>query len=160
MPPLGIHGYALAVSSYFIILIAASQTDPSEVNALIDIKKGLIDPMDNLRNWNSGDPCMANWTGVWCFDREEPDGYFHVQELYLMNMNLSGFLAPQLGQLSQLKILSFMWNNLKGTIPKEIGNIASLELLYSSRELRITRPKGVEIKRIKEQSRQPRRAPY
>ncbi|KAG5092477.1 hypothetical protein AAZX31_18G197800 [Glycine max] len=132
MPTLRIHGYALLVSSCFIILIAASQTDPSEVNALIDIKKSLIDPMGNMRNWNSGDPCMANWAGVWCSDREEANGYFHVQKLYLMTMNLSGSLAPQLGQLSHLKILSFMRNNLTGTIPKEIGNITSLELLLLS----------------------------
>ncbi|KAL2330502.1 hypothetical protein Fmac_018083 [Flemingia macrophylla] len=132
MPTLRIHGYAFAVSSCFIIIVAASQTHPSEVNALIDIKRSLIDPTDNLRNWNSGDPCMAKWTGVSCSDTEEADGYFHVQELYLMNMNLSGSLAPQLGQLSQLKILSFLWNNLTGTIPKEIGNIASLELLLLS----------------------------
>ncbi|KAA8517566.1 hypothetical protein F0562_017804 [Nyssa sinensis] len=52
-----------------------------------------------------------------------------VRELQLMNMNLSGSLAPELGQLSHLKILDFMWNDLNGSIPKEIGNIASLELL-------------------------------
>ncbi|CAI9097155.1 OLC1v1033513C5 [Oldenlandia corymbosa var. corymbosa] len=47
----------------------------------------------------------------------------------LMNMNLSGTLAPELGQLSQLEILDFMWNELTGSIPKEIGNIKSLRLL-------------------------------
>ncbi|TKY65645.1 putative leucine-rich repeat receptor serine/threonine-protein kinase [Spatholobus suberectus] len=132
MPTLRSHGYALAVSSCFIILIAASQTDPSEVNALIDIKKSLIDPMDNLRNWNGGDPCIANWTGVQCYNKEKADGYFHVQDLDLMTMNLLGSLAPQLGLLSHLKILSFTWNNLTGTIPKEIGNITSLDLLLLS----------------------------
>ncbi|KOM28135.1 hypothetical protein LR48_Vigan503s001000 [Vigna angularis] len=132
MPTLRIHAYAFAVLCCFIIFAEASQTDPSEVNALIAIKESLIDPKNNLRNWNSGDPCMAEWTGVYCFDREEADGYFHVQKLYLMTMNLSGSLAPQLGQLSHLKILSFMWNNLTGTIPKEIGNILPLELLLLS----------------------------
>ncbi|XP_060674188.1 probable LRR receptor-like serine/threonine-protein kinase At1g06840 isoform X1 [Ziziphus jujuba] len=47
----------------------------------------------------------------------------------LLNMNLSGSLVPELGQLSQLQILDFMWNELTGTIPKEIGKIASLILL-------------------------------
>ncbi|RDX99689.1 putative LRR receptor-like serine/threonine-protein kinase, partial [Mucuna pruriens] len=130
MPALRIHGYALAVSFCFIILIAASQrTHPSEVNALRNIKKSLIDPKDNLRNWNKGDPCARNWTGVWCFDKKGDDGYFHVREIYLMTMNLSGSLSPQLGQLSHLEILDFMWNNLIGTIPKEIGNITSLIFL-------------------------------
>ncbi|KAJ1407183.1 Tetratricopeptide-like helical domain superfamily [Sesbania bispinosa] len=133
MPALRIHGYALAVSFCFIIVIAASQrTDPSEVKALMDIRKSLIDPMDHLKNWKKGDPCAANWTGVLCFDRKEADGYFHIRELYLMTRNLSGSLAPQLGQLSYLEILNFMWNNLTGTIPKEIGNITSLKLLLLS----------------------------
>ncbi|XP_057754470.1 probable LRR receptor-like serine/threonine-protein kinase At1g06840 isoform X1 [Arachis stenosperma] len=124
------HGYALAVLFCLFISIAASQpTDPSEVNALKGIKKSLIDPMNKLKSWNKGDPCRSNWTGVWCFDKVGDDGYFHVQELYLMTANLSGTLAPELGQLSQLEILDFMWNKLTGTIPKEIGNIATLKLL-------------------------------
>ncbi|KAL2488455.1 putative LRR receptor-like serine/threonine-protein kinase [Forsythia ovata] len=32
-------------------------------------------------------------------------------------------------QLSYLKILDFMWNNITGSIPKEIGSITTLELL-------------------------------
>ncbi|KAG4922287.1 hypothetical protein JHK86_051100 [Glycine max] len=130
MPALRIHGYALAVSFCLITFIAASlPTDPSEVDALIEIKNSLIDPKNNLKNWNKGDPCAANWTGVWCFDQKGDDGYFHVREIYLMTMNLSGSLSPQLGQLSHLEILNFMWNDLTGTIPKEIGNIKSLKLL-------------------------------
>ncbi|QCE12136.1 probable LRR receptor-like serine/threonine-protein kinase At1g06840 [Vigna unguiculata] len=130
MPALRIHGYALALSFCLITFIAASQrTDPSEVNALIDIKKSLIDRKHNLKNWNKGDPCTRNWTGVWCFDKTGDDGYLHVREIYLMTMNLSGNLSPQLGQLSHLEIMDFMWNNLTGTIPKEIGNIKTLKLL-------------------------------
>jgi len=52
------------------------------VKALIDIKKSLIDPSDKLRNWNKGDPCAENWTGVRCFDKKGDDGYFHIRELY------------------------------------------------------------------------------
>ncbi|XP_010244581.1 PREDICTED: probable LRR receptor-like serine/threonine-protein kinase At1g06840 isoform X2 [Nelumbo nucifera] len=44
-------------------------------------------------------------------------------------MNLSGYLAPELGQLSHIQVLDFMWNEITGNIPKEIGNITSLELL-------------------------------
>ncbi|KAF7825395.1 putative LRR receptor-like serine/threonine-protein kinase [Senna tora] len=130
MLSLRLYDYALAVSICCFVLTAATQrTDPSEVTALVQIKKSLIDPMDHLRNWNKGDPCTSNWTGIWCLDRVGADGYLHIRELYLMTMNFSGSLAPQLGQLSHLKIMNFMWNNLTGTIPKEIGNITSLELL-------------------------------
>ncbi|MED6145691.1 hypothetical protein PIB30_027822 [Stylosanthes scabra] len=124
------HGYTLAVLFCLFISMAASQpTDPSEINALKGIKKSLIDPMNKLKDWNKGDPCGSNWTGVWCYDNVGDDGYFHVRELYLMTANLSGTLAPELGQLSQLEILDIMWNKLTGTIPKEIGSIATLKLL-------------------------------
>jgi vacuolar-type H+-ATPase subunit B/Vma2 len=44
-------------------------------------------------------------------------------------MNLNGTLAPALGNLTRMKILDFMWNNITGSIPDEVGNITSLELL-------------------------------
>ncbi|KAK9941013.1 hypothetical protein M0R45_017643 [Rubus argutus] len=104
-------------------------TDPVEVTALKAIKKSLIDPNKNLSNWDRGDPCTSNWNGVFCFNKALDDGYLHVQELRLLNMNLLGTLSSELGRLSYMTILDFMWNNISGSIPKEIGNITSLELL-------------------------------
>ncbi|XP_011018958.1 PREDICTED: probable LRR receptor-like serine/threonine-protein kinase At1g06840 isoform X2 [Populus euphratica] len=114
---------------YLVLLTVAQVSSPSEVNALLAVKNSLIDPMKHLSNWNKGDPCAFNWTGVSCSDSAGTDGYLHVQALQLMNMNLSGSLAPELGQLSQLKILDFMWNELTGSIPREIGSLSSLKLL-------------------------------
>ncbi|KAK6927196.1 Leucine-rich repeat-containing N-terminal, plant-type [Dillenia turbinata] len=107
----------------------AQITRPSEVTALQAIKRSFHDTSENLHNWNHGDPCTSNWTGVLCFNMTMIDGYLHVQELRLLNMNLSGTLSPELGQLSYMQILNVMWNNITGSIPKEIGNITSLELL-------------------------------
>ncbi|KAL6620431.1 hypothetical protein ACP70R_035570 [Stipagrostis hirtigluma subsp. patula] len=103
-------------------------TEPSEVNALRAIKGSLVDPMNNLKNWNRGDPCRSNWTGVFCH-KVNGDAYLHVTELQLFKRNLSGTLAPEVSLLSQLKTLDFMWNNLTGSIPKEIGNITTLRLI-------------------------------
>ncbi|XP_010522021.1 PREDICTED: probable LRR receptor-like serine/threonine-protein kinase At1g06840 isoform X2 [Tarenaya hassleriana] len=117
---------------FFVVVPVSAQdniTDPVEVRALIDIRSSLSDPFRRLRNWGRGDPCASNWTGVLCFNSTMDDGYLHVQELQLLNMNLSGSLSPELGRLSRLRILDFMWNTLSGNIPKEIGNITSLELL-------------------------------
>ncbi|KAK2991617.1 hypothetical protein RJ640_025244, partial [Escallonia rubra] len=104
-------------------------THPIEVTALRAIKKSLIDPNRNLSNWNRGDPCTSNWTGVLCFNTTMSDGYLHVRELELLNMNLSGSLSPELGRLSYMTILDVMWNKISGSIPNEIGSIMSLELL-------------------------------
>ncbi|CAA2990200.1 probable LRR receptor-like serine threonine-kinase At1g06840 isoform X1 [Olea europaea subsp. europaea] len=53
-----------------------------------------------------------------------------------MHCNLSGILAPDLGQLVHMKRLNFMWNNISGSIPKEIGTIIALEqLLLSGNQL-------------------------
>ncbi|CAD6333487.1 unnamed protein product [Miscanthus lutarioriparius] len=103
-------------------------TDPSEVDGLRAIKGRLVDPMNNLKNWNRGDPCTSNWTGVFCH-KVNDDAFLHVTELQLFKRNLSGTLAPEVSLLSQLKTLDFMWNNLSGSIPKEIGNIVTLKLI-------------------------------
>ncbi|KAJ6369321.1 hypothetical protein OIU78_001648 [Salix suchowensis] len=123
-------GCVFVLSYCFSVLHTDAQiTDPSEVAALISVKKSLVDPMKHLRSWNRGDPCASNWTGIFCFDTYGTDGYLHVRELQLLKMNLSGHLTPELGKLSQLIILDFMWNELVGSIPKEIGSISSLQLL-------------------------------
>ncbi|XP_054797366.1 probable LRR receptor-like serine/threonine-protein kinase At1g06840 [Prosopis cineraria] len=115
----------------FLLPVSAQDfiTDPTEVDALKIIKQSLVDRNGNLSNWNSGDPCRSNWTGVVCYNTTLVDGYLHVQELQLLSMNFSGTLAPEIGRLAYLTILSFMWNNISGSIPKEIGNIYTLELL-------------------------------
>ncbi|KAM0825737.1 hypothetical protein ACQ4PT_069345 [Festuca glaucescens] len=108
-------------------VVLGQSTDPSEVDALMAIKGRLLDPMNNLENWNRGDPCTSNWTGVFC--HKTNDAHLHVTELQMFNRNLSGTLAPEVSLLSQLKTLDFMWNNLTGSIPKEIGNITTLKLI-------------------------------
>ncbi|XP_058750413.1 probable LRR receptor-like serine/threonine-protein kinase At1g06840 [Vicia villosa] len=115
----------------YLVLIAAQGniTDPTEVEALKAIKERLIDPNGNLSNWRRGDPCTSRWTGVLCFNETLVDGYLHVQELQLMNLSLSGNLAPEIGSLAYMERLNFMWNKITGSIPKEIGNIKSLVLL-------------------------------
>ncbi|KAI5561565.1 hypothetical protein BDE02_16G125800 [Populus trichocarpa] len=123
-------GCVFVLSYCYLVLQTDEQiTDPSEVAALKSVKKSLVDPMKHLSSWKRGDPCASNWTGIFCLDTYATDGYLHVRELQLLNMNLSGHLTPELGQLSRLKILDFMWNELGGSIPKEIGNISSLQLL-------------------------------
>ncbi|KAB5512928.1 hypothetical protein DKX38_029956 [Salix brachista] len=125
-------GAALLIWLCWSSLHVAAQdatTDPLEVKALRDIKNSLVDINNNLSNWRQGDPCTSNWTGVLCFNSTK-EGRYHVRELQLLNMNLSGTLSPSLGRLTYLEILDFMWNNITGSIPPEIGNITSLVLFH------------------------------
>ncbi|TKY56617.1 LRR receptor serine/threonine-protein kinase [Spatholobus suberectus] len=115
----------------YFLLAAGQSTDPTEVDTLRTIKRSLIDINGNLSSWDRGDPCTSNWTGVIC-NTTLVDGYLHVLQLQLLNLNLSGTLAPEIGRLSYLNILDFMWNNISGSIPKEIGNITTLQLLLLS----------------------------
>jgi len=120
----------IVIYNYCPLLFAAAEsTDPAEVVALKKIKASLGDPYGNLKNWGKGDPCNVPWNGVLCDNGTAPDGYFHVEQLELLTMNLTGNLAPEIGNLQKLKILDFMWNNISGSIPKEIGNITTLQLL-------------------------------
>ncbi|KAK3212838.1 hypothetical protein Dsin_017544 [Dipteronia sinensis] len=88
---LRLSGFVYAAAAYCILLhLAVAQiTDPSEVSALGAVKNSLSDPMKHRRNWERGDPCTSNWTGVLCFDAVLNDGYLHVREPYVLSIGLS-----------------------------------------------------------------------
>jgi len=52
------------------------------VLALRNIYESLKDPNGHLRNWNDGDPCLSNWTGVVCSNETIEENILHVTELY------------------------------------------------------------------------------
>ena len=47
-----------------------------------------------------------------------------------MNYELSGNLPPEIGNLTELKIISLESNNIIGSLPPEIGNLINLNELY------------------------------
>ncbi|KAG7543616.1 Leucine-rich repeat-containing N-terminal plant-type [Arabidopsis thaliana x Arabidopsis arenosa] len=125
-------GVILVLSSCCLSLLDAQQiTHPTDVSALQYVHRKLKDPLNHLQDWKKTDPCASNWTGVICIP-DPTDGFLHVKELRLLNMNLTGQLAPELGLLSNLTILNFMWNDLTGQIPPELGNLTHLIFLLLS----------------------------
>ena len=84
-------------------------------------------------NWkhNDGwltDPDMCNWYGVgscWSIGNEQ-----RIISLDLSDNNLRGTLPTQLGDLVDLEILWLGRNQLSGPIPESIGNARKLEQLH------------------------------
>ncbi|XP_072070884.1 probable LRR receptor-like serine/threonine-protein kinase At1g06840 isoform X2 [Arachis hypogaea] len=122
-----IYGYVLALSfCYLISTTVAQSTHPSEVNALLQIKKSLIDPLNHLWNWNKGDPCTSNWNGVLCPLNVGADGHFHVKELNFMWNNITGSIPREIGNITSLRLLLLNGNALSGNLPYELGNLQNL----------------------------------
>ncbi len=53
-----------------------------------------------------------------------------VAEIELSQINMTGYIPAEIGELSELTYLSFYNNNLTGNIPTEIGNLSNLRELH------------------------------
>jgi Leucine-rich repeat (LRR) protein len=76
----------------------------------------------NKTNWCSDAP-LNQWYGV------NTDSLGRVTHIELVSNQLSGYLPPETGQLTQLKRLNLAVNQLSGIIPPEIGNLTLLQSL-------------------------------
>ncbi|KAG2618480.1 hypothetical protein PVAP13_3NG079612 [Panicum virgatum] len=93
---------AAAVLIVAVVSAAAANKDADSLTAL---RNGLKDPGGALASW---DPSLVNpctWFHVTC------DGSNRVILLDLGRLKLSGPLAPELGQLDQLKFMYGCWSN-------------------------------------------------
>ncbi len=84
----------------------------------------------NGNNWTNHDGWLQNnnvceWHGVTCDSGE-------IIKLDLSFNNLNGPIDESIGNLANLKYLSFSGNNLGGSIPKEVGNLTNLTYLVLS----------------------------
>ncbi|RLN00360.1 protein NSP-INTERACTING KINASE 3-like [Panicum miliaceum] len=119
----------MVVAVVGVVVAAAAVLSPAaagglgrEAAALVAIKAALQDPGQVLRDWDhkSGDPCR--WNMVTCHGG-------HVQELSMVQQNLSGTLSPAIGRLRSLRYLSLRQNAISGPIPKTIGRMKLLQVL-------------------------------
>lgn len=113
----------------FVIIGAFTVTCDSfvsvEVWALTAFKEAIYeDPYLVLANWNGLDATPCQWSGVSCSIAKD-----HVVKLNISGSSLKGFIAPELGLLTNLQELILHGNNLIGIIPKEIGLLKNLMVL-------------------------------
>jgi hypothetical protein len=72
-------------------------------------------------NWLQGaSPCDDSWFGVECYS----DG--SIRSIKLPGNNLKGSLPSQIGMLSNLETLSLGLSHLSGSVPSEIGMLSEL----------------------------------
>ncbi|XP_027171444.1 probable LRR receptor-like serine/threonine-protein kinase At3g47570 [Coffea eugenioides] len=76
-----------------------------------------------LENWSASSP-VCQWAGVTCGSR-----HLRVTALDLSNMNLSGIIPPQLGNMSFLVSLNMSRNNFHGELPHEFARLRRLRVL-------------------------------
>ena len=129
-PDRGLARTGLEVAIY-CSLLAAMVFVPSVAQAQTDAERAALvaiyDATDG-DNWTEN----ANWKS------QEPVGDWYgvtvengvVTELGLEGNNLTGTLPSAIGNLASLKWLSLSHNQLSGSIPVEIGNLTDLRRLY------------------------------
>ena len=76
----------------------------------------------NNTDWLTNAP-VGQWYGV------TTDGNGRVTELNLTSNQLKGEIPPELGSLTNLKVLALGGNELTGTVPTWLGSLANLEVL-------------------------------
>ncbi|KAM6569899.1 hypothetical protein CsatB_017884 [Cannabis sativa] len=121
------------------LLIWITLTIPRSNSVEDEVKKAMIEFMDNLSpqndvvlrlgnwGWNStSDPCKDKWFGVEC-----NDGLTTVRKIVLEKLSFKGtFDASSLCLVTSITVLSLQTNNLTGNLPLEIGDCKALTHLY------------------------------
>ncbi|KAM0882192.1 hypothetical protein ACQ4PT_032473 [Festuca glaucescens] len=124
MAPRTLTSLPTATSILLLAAVLAPVAANQDGDALIALKNGLQDPNGELNNWDrdSIDPCA--WNLVECDNLTK-----RVIRLDLGFRNLSGRLAPELGNLDQLKYMRLAHNSLSGPIPRELVGLSNLDPL-------------------------------
>ncbi len=91
----------------------------AECEALVALYNNTNGPqwVDNSGWLSTNIPC--SWAGIDCADG-------HVSRISLFYNQLSGPLPPELGNLSQLRVVELWVNQLGGPIPAELGTLSEL----------------------------------
>lgn len=111
---------------------------------LLKLKSSFSDPNGVLSSWvsdSSSNHC--SWYGVTCnsdlrvvslilrgCDEREGSSVLHFSDLSsCSSRRLGGEISPVVGDLSEVRVLSLAFNDLRGEIPKEIWGLEKLEIL-------------------------------
>jgi len=103
---------------------AFAQTSPQEIFALSALYNATGGPNWRIPWTMNGDPCATNWNGLSC--RNVGSNQFQIWSLVLKGNNLRGTIPSEIGLLTNVQFLYLSGNNLYGTIPSTLGNLRQL----------------------------------
>ncbi|XP_078161931.1 uncharacterized protein LOC144557258 [Carex rostrata] len=112
----------------YISLAATVTTSKADVSALLSFKSQIHDdPFGVFSSWNKS-LHHCQWQGISC-GRHHPD---RVTALVLESKQLSGYISSSLANLTFLQRISLSDNQLRGSIPVEIGYLGRLRFVNLS----------------------------
>ena len=125
---------ALGLLPFFLLFPAESQAGipQSERDALVALYNATGgDNWTDNTNWLGAEGTECTWFGVTCHDDEN-----NLRHLSLRNNNLIGTIPPELGDLARPQTIELSINQLTGEIPPELGMLTGLgRLLLHSNQL-------------------------
>ena len=112
--------------------------------ALVDLYNSTDgDNWKNNANWCSDKP-LSEWYGIYTYDElDYQNSGDKVYAVSLARNNLKGSLPKSIGDLSEVQSLSLYGNPISGTVPSEIFRLNNVEL-YDCQLEAIELPKSVE----------------
>ena len=99
-----------------------SSAEVSDRAALVALYNAMNGPNWKVKNNWLSDAPVDEWHGV------GTDGDNRITRLFLADTKLSGEIPREIGQLSKLEVL-FLSGDLRGEIPPEFGNLSELKFL-------------------------------
>ena len=95
------------------------------------------DPLagDAVLNW-SADAQISEWGGI--VIGGSPPRVIRLSLPGLSPSKLTGSIPPELGNLASLRVMRLSWNLLEGTIPGELGRLTSLETMNLDHNLLVS----------------------
>ena len=137
-------GTARVVYSIYQYSDPESQDLDKVRQALIDLYNSTDgDNWINNENWCSDKP-LSEWYGIYTYNEMDyPSGGDKVYAVALSRNNLKGSLPKSIGDLSELQSLALYGNHISGTVPSEIFRLNTVEL-YSCELETIELPESAE----------------
>ncbi|KAL2329353.1 hypothetical protein Fmac_022780 [Flemingia macrophylla] len=129
------------------LLVFSATTLPLQLITLLSIKSSLLDPVNNLHDWdpsltsssNHQDPIWCSWRGITCHPKTS-----QITTLDLSHLNLSGTISPQIRRLSTLNHLNLSGNDFGGSFQSAIFELTELRTLdISHNSFNSTFPPGI-----------------